>query len=121
MVKNLEVKRERDAARRKKTEETNRLRSALKKAIESKGYDIAKMFKLFDTNGDGTFDQKEFEAAFTVLEIDFKVSELRTLIDLSDKNHDGKIDFSEFHAMLYSPAEEVNDQFEVISENSDDE
>jgi hypothetical protein len=31
------------------------------------------MFKVFDTNGDGNFNQTEFEAAFTVLEIDFKV------------------------------------------------
>ena len=56
---------------------------------------------MFDTNGDGVFDQKEFEAAFTVLEIKFKVADLRKLIDLSDKNNDGKIDFAEFHDMLY--------------------
>ena len=62
-------------------------------AIEKKGYNIEKMFKMFDTNGDGTFDQMEFEAAFTVLEINFKVAELRRLIKLSDKNADGKIDF----------------------------
>ena len=62
------------------------LRSNLKKAIEAKGYDIAKMFKIFDTNGDGTFDQTEFEAAFNVLEIDFKVDQLRRLIILSDRN-----------------------------------
>lgn len=55
------------------------------------------MFKLFDSNGDGVFDQTEFEAAFTVLEVPFKVADLRRLIKLSDKNHDGKIDFQEFH------------------------
>lgn len=38
------------------------------------------MFKTFDSDGSGTFDQTEFEACFTVLEIDFKVAELRKLI-----------------------------------------
>jgi len=83
--------------------------------------DIAKMFKLFDANGDGTFDQTEFEAAFTVLEIDFKVSQLRRLIELSDKNSDGKIDFNEFHDMLYAPDHaEPDDDFAVISEVDSD-
>lgn len=78
------------------------------------------MFKMFDQNGDGVFDQTEFEAAFTVLEVPFKVADLRRLIKLSDKNHDGKIDFQEFHQMLY--AEEIqtqNEQFQAISEEDD--
>jgi len=29
---------------------------------------------VFDTNGDGVFDELEFQAAFNVLEIDFKAS-----------------------------------------------
>ena len=89
VVKNLEQKREKARARHQAYEETNRLRQSLKAAIETRGYDIAKMFKVFDSDGSGTFDQMEFEAAFTVLELDFKVSELRKLISLSDKNNDG--------------------------------
>ena len=85
----------------KEHKEVEALRKTLSDAIQRKGYDIAKMFKLFDQNGDGTFDQMEFESAFTVLEIDVKVASLRRLIELSDKNNDGKIDFNEFHDMLY--------------------
>jgi len=51
------------------------------------------MFSMFDTNGDGVFDQLEFEWAFTALEVKFKVGDLRRLVELSDKNNDGKIDF----------------------------
>jgi hypothetical protein len=36
------------------------LRSKLKESIKSKGYDIAKIFKAFDSNGDGVFDELEF-------------------------------------------------------------
>jgi len=103
VVKNIEAKREKARAREHAYQETQRLRLSLRKAIETRGYDIAKMFKVFDSDGSGTFDQTEFEAAFTVLELDFKVSELRKLIELSDKNNDGVIDFNEFHSMLYAP------------------
>lgn len=55
-----------------------------------------------------------------MLEIEFKVSELRRLIDMSDKNHDGKIDFNEFHDMLYTEHKTTEEGFEVISEEDDD-
>jgi len=100
--KNLQVKKEKEAARQKDAAEMKKLRDDLKAAITQKGYDIAKMFKRFDANGDGQFDQLEFEAAFTVLEIDFRVSALRKLILLSDRNADGKIDAKEFTDMLYA-------------------
>ena len=79
----------------------NKLRAHLRQSIESKGFNLEDIFKKFDANGDGKFDQTEFEACFTVLEIQFKVADLRKLIDLSDKNNDGVIDFPEFHEMLY--------------------
>jgi hypothetical protein len=121
VVKNIEAKREKARAKEHAYQETQRLRSSLKKAIESRGFDIAQMFKTFDSDGSGTFDQTEFEAAFTVLELDFKVSELRKLIELSDKNNDGVIDFNEFHAMLYAPEpqEDDDDGFEVMDDSDD--
>jgi len=54
------------------------------------------------------------------LEIEFKLSELRRLIDMSDKNRDGKIDFNEFHDMLYAEHKEAEVQFDVISEEDND-
>ena len=74
------------------------------------------MFKLFDTNGDGTFDQMEFEAAFNVLDIEVKVADLRRLIALSDKNNDGKIDFPEFNDMLYGQ-DEIEDLGGFVSDD----
>jgi Ca2+-binding EF-hand superfamily protein len=102
VVKNLDAKRLKDTQKKSEFAEVQKLKNVIRTAIEKKGYDLAKMFKLFDTNGDGTFDQMEFEAAFNVLEIEVKVNDLRRLIVLGDKNADGKIDFPEFNEMLYS-------------------
>jgi len=123
VMKNLEAKREKAEAQRREHEEVEVLRTSLATAIEAKGYDIAKMFKVFDANGDGSFDQTEFEAAFTVLDVDFKVASLRRLVALSDKNADGKIDFQEFHDMLYGPRPQApaNAGFEIIADDDDDE
>ena len=85
------------------------MRDQLKKALDLKGLDIATTFKKFDTNKDGRFDKVEFEAIFTVLEIDFKVAQLRTLVAFSDKDRDGKIDIREFTKLLeadMTPVEE---------------
>ena len=96
------------------------LRKTLKMKIEKKGMDIAKMFKMFDTDGSGSFNQTEFEAAFLALGIDFKVAQLRQLIAYSDKNMEGSIDFKEFHDMLYAPdpEEEQNAMIEAGSDGS---
>ena len=79
------------------------LRRRLKAALKEQGpkFSLAEMFKKFDFNGDGCFDQREFESAFTVLEIDFKTHQLRRLIELADTNKDGKISFQEFYTYLY--------------------
>ena len=76
------------------------------------------MFAMFDQNGDGAFDQMEFETAVQVLEIDVKLKDLRRLIDLSDENKDGKVDVNEFTNMLYSdvPGEEEVD-FAIASDD----
>ena len=101
VIKNLDAKRAKDAKKKAEDQEIQKLKCSIKAAIEKKGYDLEKMFKLFDTNGDGTFDQMEFEAAFNVLDIEVKVADLRRFIALGDKNNDGKIDYPEFHEMLY--------------------
>ena len=54
--KNMEAKREKAAKARIAFEEAEVLKVKLREAIEEKGFDIAKMFKIFDTNGDGNFD-----------------------------------------------------------------
>lgn len=103
--KNLDAKRAAARKRQAEFDELNGLRTTLRSAIEARGYDIKKMFEMFDTDGSGSFDQTEFEAAFACLQIKFKVADLRKLITLSDKNNDGQIDFDEFHSMLYAEDE----------------
>lgn len=111
--KNLHIKKEKEAIRQQEQAEMKKLRDDLKAALQKRGLDIAAMFKKFDANGDGKFDQVEFEAAFTVLEIDFKVVALRKLVALSDKNMDGKVDAQEFTDMLYGDIIGKNEESET--------
>ena len=68
--------------------------------IEERGLDLAKVFKMFDKNGDEVFSPMEFELAFVALDIEISKSDLRRFISLTDTNKDGRVDFKEFYAML---------------------
>lgn len=57
VAKNIAAGKEKAEAARKELEEAEQLKVVLRKAIAAKGFDIAKMFKVFDTNGDGMFTQ----------------------------------------------------------------
>ena len=61
---------------------------------------LTEMFKRFDTNGDGFFNEVEIGCAFTVLKIPFSKDELKSLIRLTDTNNDGRISFDEFESMV---------------------
>jgi len=106
VAKNLAAAREKSDAAKKEFEEAEALKEELRREIKERNIPIEKMFKLFDTNGDGMFTLQEFESFFTVFEIKFKTKSLKRLITLSDKNSDGKIDFKEFNAMLNGPPSE---------------
>jgi ankyrin repeat protein len=56
VVKNLDAKRLKDEKKKAEDAEIQKLKSTIRTAIEKKNYDLKQMFKLFDTNGDGTFD-----------------------------------------------------------------
>eukprot|EP00347_Sterkiella_histriomuscorum_P016183 403354171 len=96
----LDAKREKLKERKEQTEEVNRLRRQLNQSIQERGLDIAKMFQMFDKNGDGVFSPLEFECAFLALDIDVTKADLRRFISLTDTNKDGKVDFNEFYNML---------------------
>ena len=71
--------------------------SNLKKAlVKQKIYNVAQVFKRFDTNGDGYFDENEIISALTILKVDFGKDDLLKLIRYTDSNNDGRIDFDEF-------------------------
>ena len=57
---------------------------------------VAEVFKRFDTNGDGYFDENEIISAFKILKVDFNKDELKKLIKYTDVDNDGQIDFDEF-------------------------
>lgn len=76
--------------------------------------DLTKMFKRFDTNGDGYFNEVEIGCAFTVLKIPFSKEELKSLIRLTDTNNDGRISFAEFESMVNCDTESRIDEEEEV-------
>ena len=57
---------------------------------------VAEVFRRFDTNGDGFFDENEIISAFSILKFNFAKNDLKKLIRYTDTNNDGQIDFDEF-------------------------
>lgn len=56
-------------------------------------------FKLFDSNGDGRIDLKEFEAVIRAVGFNPTDEQIRTTFEQFDRNADGEIDFEEFVIM----------------------
>ena len=82
------------------------------------------IFKRFDTNGDGYFNEVEFACAFTVMGVEFRKEDLSRLIQQADKNQDGRIDYSEFEAMINKECASIPEEDEELADKvelSDDE
>jgi Ca2+-binding EF-hand superfamily protein len=87
VARGTEVKLEKVERKQKKDTEIESLKLSLKKALAERGIkDLRGVFKRFDTNGDGYFNEIEFGCAFTVMGVDFNKDNLRKLIRVSDKN-----------------------------------
>jgi len=86
VIKNAEVKLEKAERKNKADSEVQKLKDTLKMRLAEKKIDLGKAFKMFDKNNDGFFSAMEFECAFTVLDVDFKKSDLRKLMDVTDTN-----------------------------------
>lgn len=86
-----------------KDQEVVRLVNELKKALDKAGItDLVGVFKRFDTNKDGYFNEVEFSCAFTVLKVEFSKDSLHKLIRLTDTDNDGRISYPEFERMINS-------------------
>ena len=77
------------------------------------------MFKRFDTNGDGYFNEIEFGCAFTVMGVTgFSNDSLRKLIRVADKDKNGRIDYKEFEQFLMAESveKEATEVLETVKE-----
>jgi Ca2+-binding EF-hand superfamily protein len=69
------------------------LKIELREKVGDRLADIDKILHHVDENHDGVLSPVEFEAMFTVLDIDFSKDNLRRLMRATDTNKDGRVDF----------------------------
>ena len=73
---------------------------------------LRKMFKKIDKNHDGKISRKEFHEVVDLLDIDFRDSEIRVLIEYLDKNDDGGIDLAEFKAFRNITSDTIENEID---------
>ncbi|XP_060192744.1 probable calcium-binding protein CML44 [Lycium barbarum] len=66
--------------------------------------DLTKVFRVFDTNGDGFICCEELQRALSRLGLwdEQCGKDCKSMINVYDKNSDGKLDFEEFNDMMFA-------------------
>jgi Ca2+-binding EF-hand superfamily protein len=64
--------------------------------IESKTNNVAKLFRQFDENKDGTVDYRELRVGLANMNVEMTDKEFDHLVELIDEDGDGEIDYQEF-------------------------
>jgi hypothetical protein len=67
--------------------------------VSMPGDKLAKVFKTFDTDGNGWLDESELKAAFAAVGQPADAATIHHSFTILDKNHDGKITLDEFKEM----------------------
>ena len=62
--------------------------------------DVCRLFVMFDRNGDGRIDPKEFKRVLTTMGEPLTEEEVDLVISEADKDLNGYIDYDEFSEML---------------------
>ena len=79
---------------------------------------LRKVFKKMDKNHDGKVSRKEFHEAIDLLDIDFRESEIRILLQYLDKNDDGGVDLAEFKIFRNIESEVGENKIDEIQASS---
>lgn len=63
-------------------------------------FGLKRLFKTFDSNGNGVLEYKEFKAAITNFKLDVEEQDISTIFKAFDENNDGTLDVSEFMSLV---------------------
>ncbi len=73
------------------------IKSKIREEVTKRGYDMKKIFEKIDKNKNGKLEGNEFEALFTILDIeDIKRDDVILLSATLDTNKNGLIEYEEF-------------------------
>ena len=81
---------------------------------EEQKQEIREAFDLFDTDGSGTIDAKEFKVAMRALGFEPRKEEVKKMISDIDKDGSGTIDFSEFLELMTTKMSERDSREEIL-------
>ena len=74
----------------------NRIKDKCNQRGERGLFGLKKVFTMFDVNGNGTLDYKEFSRALNDFKLDLEEVDIQTIFKSFDKNGDGVLDLEEF-------------------------
>lgn len=63
-------------------------------------FGLKRLFKTYDTNGNGSLEYKEFKAAITSFKLDVEDQDIQAIFKAFDENNDGTLDVNEFMALV---------------------
>lgn len=74
---------------------------------------LARQFKIFDDNGDGTLDQYEFTKAIKDFQVGVDEKDINSLFKSFDYDNNGVIDFNEFIRVMVGPLNNFRTQIVI--------
>ena len=79
---------------------SNAVRSSLRDTLAAQSMRILDLFKLWDEDGSGEIDRKEFRRAIKSLGLEYEVAEINTVFDEFDGDGSGTIEYKELSKAL---------------------
>lgn len=74
--------------------------NTLRQALKAKSTELYRLFGIWDENGDGAMDEREFRRAIEMLGLKCSKEDFESLCALCDFDKDGKIDMAELTALV---------------------
>lgn len=78
----------------------NRIKDKCAQRGERGLFGLKRLFKTFDSNGNGMLEYKEFKKAILDFKLDLEEGDVDSIFKYFDKNNDGVLDMNEFMDLI---------------------